>query len=116
MSNVAYVVSSFRNQVNFDYGEHMILFSFDSNLELKLVGTLDVKLVQPNNLANKDLIVKFNPYVVIFVRPLRDKTKTSKTIVRHSIIIIIINLFIIHALICNPTIGYIQRFFQFKLL
>ncbi|XP_073224229.1 synaptotagmin-4-like [Cicer arietinum] len=51
-----------------------------SNLELKPVGTLDVKLVQAKNLANKDLIGKSDPYAVIFVRPLRDKTKTSRTI------------------------------------
>ncbi|WJX35522.1 Synaptotagmin-4 [Trifolium repens] len=51
-----------------------------SNLELKPVGTLDVKLVQAKNLSNKDLIGKSDPFAVVFVRPLRDKTKTSKTI------------------------------------
>lgn len=91
----------------------MILSSFDSNLELKPVGTLDVKLVQAKNLANKDLIGKSDPYAVVFVRPLRDKTKTSKTIVRHSFIIIIIVIYFIYhslrvVLICNPTIVYIQ--------
>lgn len=90
----------------------MILSSFDSNLELKPVGKLDVKLVQAKNLANKDLIGKSDPYAVVFVRPLRDKTKTSKTIVRHFFIIIIIN-FLYHSfhvvLICNPTILDIFR-------
>ncbi|CAJ2643585.1 synaptotagmin-5-like [Trifolium pratense] len=51
-----------------------------SNLELKPVGTLDVKLVQAKNLTNKDLIGKSDPFAVVFVRPLRDRTKTSKTI------------------------------------
>ncbi|OIV97731.1 hypothetical protein TanjilG_12488 [Lupinus angustifolius] len=51
-----------------------------SNLELKPVGTLDVKLVQAKDLANKDLIGKSDPFAVLFVRPLRDRTKTSKTI------------------------------------
>ncbi|XP_061341048.1 synaptotagmin-4-like isoform X2 [Gastrolobium bilobum] len=51
-----------------------------SNLELKPVGTLEVKLVQAKNLTNKDLIGKSDPFAVMFVRPLRDRTKTSKTI------------------------------------
>ncbi|AES73605.2 calcium-dependent lipid-binding (CaLB domain) family protein [Medicago truncatula] len=51
-----------------------------SNLELKPVGTLDVKLVQAKNLSNKDIIGKSDPFAVVFVRPLRDKTKTSKII------------------------------------
>ncbi|KAJ1413167.1 Synaptotagmin-like mitochondrial-lipid-binding domain [Sesbania bispinosa] len=51
-----------------------------SNLELKPVGTLEVKLVQAKNLTNKDLIGKSDPYAVIFVRPLRDRIKTSKII------------------------------------
>ena len=56
--------------------------SFNSNLELKPVGMLDVKLVQAKELTNKDVIGKSDPFAVIFVRPLRDRTKTSKTIVR----------------------------------
>ncbi|KAK7351373.1 hypothetical protein VNO77_10774 [Canavalia gladiata] len=51
-----------------------------SDLELKPVGILEVKLVQAKSLLNKDLIGKSDPYAVIFVRPLRDRTKTSKTI------------------------------------
>ncbi|RDY14295.1 Synaptotagmin-4, partial [Mucuna pruriens] len=51
-----------------------------SNLELKPVGILEVKLVQAKNLTNKDVIGKSDPYAVIFVRPLRDRTKTSKVI------------------------------------
>ncbi|KAJ9702611.1 hypothetical protein PVL29_004380 [Vitis rotundifolia] len=51
-----------------------------SDLELKPVGTLEVKLVQARELTNKDLIGKSDPYAVLFVRPIRDRTKTSKTI------------------------------------
>ena len=38
-----------------------------SNLELKPVGILEVKLVQAKNLTNKDIIGKSDPYAVIFV-------------------------------------------------
>ncbi|CAN8256670.1 unnamed protein product [Cochlearia groenlandica] len=51
-----------------------------SDLELKPVGTLDVKLVQAKDLSNKDMIGKSDPYAVVFVRPLRDKTNKTKTI------------------------------------
>ncbi|GLT72996.1 hypothetical protein SLA2020_448860 [Shorea laevis] len=51
-----------------------------SDLELKPVGTLEVKLVQAKDLTNKDIIGKSDPFTVLFIRPLRDRTKTSKTI------------------------------------
>ncbi|KAK9279953.1 hypothetical protein L1049_013637 [Liquidambar formosana] len=51
-----------------------------SDLELKPVGTLEVKLVQAKDLTNKDIIGKSDPYAVLFIRPLREKMKTSKTI------------------------------------
>ncbi|KAF3443806.1 hypothetical protein FNV43_RR13496 [Rhamnella rubrinervis] len=51
-----------------------------SDLDLKPVGTLEVKLVQAKNLTNKDLVGKSDPYAVICIRPLRDRIKTSKTI------------------------------------
>lgn len=51
-----------------------------SDLELKPVGTLEVKLVQAKDLTNKDIIGKSDPYAKLFVRPLRERTKTSKTI------------------------------------
>ncbi|XP_010555014.1 PREDICTED: synaptotagmin-4 [Tarenaya hassleriana] len=51
-----------------------------SDLELKPVGTLEVKLVQAKDLTNKDLIGKSDPYAMLFIRPLREKTKKSKTI------------------------------------
>ncbi|KAF1887333.1 hypothetical protein Lal_00040935 [Lupinus albus] len=51
-----------------------------SDLELKPVGVLEVKLVQAKDLTNKDIIGKSDPYAVLFVRPIRDRTKTSNTI------------------------------------
>jgi Ca2+-dependent lipid-binding protein len=52
-----------------------------SDLELKPVGTLEVKLVQARDLTNKDLIGKSDPFAIVYVRPLPDKMKRSKTIV-----------------------------------
>ncbi|XP_065016354.1 synaptotagmin-5-like isoform X2 [Musa acuminata AAA Group] len=52
-----------------------------SDLELKPVGILEVKLVQARDLTNKDIIGKSDPYAVLYIRPLRDRMKTSKTIV-----------------------------------
>ncbi|KAK8660919.1 hypothetical protein V6N13_051825 [Hibiscus sabdariffa] len=54
--------------------------SIFSDLELKPVGLLEVKLVQARELTNKDFIGKSDPYAVLFVRPLPDRTKKSKTI------------------------------------
>ncbi|GLT29646.1 hypothetical protein SLA2020_044990 [Shorea laevis] len=51
-----------------------------SDLELKPVGLLEVKLVQAKDLTNKDIIGKSDPFAVLYVRPLPDKMKTSKTI------------------------------------
>lgn len=42
---------------------------------------LEVKLVQAKNLTNKDLVGKSDPFAKMFIRPLREKTKRSKTIV-----------------------------------
>ncbi|KAK9130599.1 hypothetical protein Sjap_011086 [Stephania japonica] len=50
------------------------------DLELKPVGVLEVKLVQAKGLTNKDIIGKSDPYAVLYIRPLRDRTKTSKVI------------------------------------
>ena len=52
-----------------------------SDLELKPIGTLEVKLVQARDLTNKDLIGKSDPFAIVYVRPLPDKMKRSKTIV-----------------------------------
>ncbi|CAN6459589.1 unnamed protein product [Victoria cruziana] len=51
-----------------------------SDLELKPVGTLDVKLVQAKDLTNKDLIGKSDPFAVLYIRPLPDKMKKSRVI------------------------------------
>ncbi|EOY31200.1 Calcium-dependent lipid-binding (CaLB domain) family protein [Theobroma cacao] len=51
-----------------------------SDLELKPVGMLEVKLVQARDLTNKDIIGKSDPYAVLHVRPLPSRTKKSKTI------------------------------------
>ncbi|XP_022137630.1 synaptotagmin-4-like [Momordica charantia] len=51
-----------------------------SDLEAKPVGTLEVKLVQAKELTNKDIIGKSDPYAMVFVRPLKERTRTSKTI------------------------------------
>ncbi|XP_021277107.1 synaptotagmin-5 [Herrania umbratica] len=51
-----------------------------SDLELKPVGMLEVKLVQARDLTNKDIIGKSDPYAVLYVRPLPNRTKKSKTI------------------------------------
>ncbi|KAK4479517.1 hypothetical protein RD792_015033 [Penstemon davidsonii] len=51
-----------------------------SDLELKPVGTLEVKLVQAKELTNKDIIGKSDPFAVLYVRPLRDRMKKSKTV------------------------------------
>ncbi|RCV30619.1 hypothetical protein SETIT_6G109700v2 [Setaria italica] len=51
-----------------------------SDLELKPVGVLEVKLVEARELKNKDLVGKSDPFAVLYIRPLREKTKKSKTI------------------------------------
>ncbi|XP_062024206.1 synaptotagmin-4-like [Rosa rugosa] len=51
-----------------------------SDLELKPVGTLEVKLVEAKELTNKDIVGKSDPFAVIFIRPLPNRTKTSKVI------------------------------------
>ncbi|KAK2357948.1 Calcium-dependent lipid-binding (CaLB domain) family protein [Trifolium repens] len=51
-----------------------------SDLELKPVGILEVKLVQAKELTNKDIIGKSDPYALLYIRPLRNRTKKSKTI------------------------------------
>ncbi|XP_028760756.1 synaptotagmin-5 isoform X1 [Neltuma alba] len=50
------------------------------DLELKPEGVLEVKLVQAKELTNKDIIGKSDPYAELYIRPLRDRIKTSKTI------------------------------------
>ncbi|KAE8710490.1 bifunctional purple acid phosphatase 26-like isoform X1 [Hibiscus syriacus] len=57
-----------------------------SDLELKPVGVLDVKLVQAKDLANKDMVGKSDPFAELFVHPLWHKMKTSKTIVQFELL------------------------------
>lgn len=70
------------------------MFLFFSDLELKPVGILEVKLVQAKELTNKDIIGKSDPYAELYVRPLRDRMKTSKTIVSSSAFL----LFLVYSL------------------
>ncbi|XP_039776417.1 synaptotagmin-5-like [Panicum virgatum] len=51
-----------------------------SDLELRPVGVLEVKLVEARDLKNKDLVGKSDPFAVLYIRPLHEKTKKSKTI------------------------------------
>lgn len=94
----------------------VIVSSSSSNLELKPVGILEVKLVQAKSLTNKDLIGKSDPYAVLFVRPLRDRTKTSKVMVRQLFFFqwkLHLHSFIIYLIIvvcdCNQTAGRVQN-------
>uniref|UniRef100_UPI001CB98662 synaptotagmin-5-like n=1 Tax=Erigeron canadensis TaxID=72917 RepID=UPI001CB98662 len=49
-------------------------------LELKPMGTLEVKLVQAQGLTNKDIIGKSDPFVELYILPLPNITKTSTVI------------------------------------
>ena len=39
--------------------------------------------MQAKELTNKDMIGKSDPYAVLYIRPLRDRMKTSKIIVSY---------------------------------
>ncbi|KAM2843440.1 hypothetical protein COP1_026152 [Malus domestica] len=51
-----------------------------SDLELKPVGMLEVKLVQAKELTNKDIVGKSDPFARLYIRPLPNRMKRSKTI------------------------------------
>ncbi|XP_068344653.1 synaptotagmin-5-like [Pyrus communis] len=51
-----------------------------SDLELKPVGMLEVKLVQAKELTNKDVVGKSDPFARLYIRPLPNRMKRSKTI------------------------------------
>ena|ERR1044072_7916481 len=54
----------------------LFVFSFSSELELKPQGKLRVNVVKANDLKNKEMIGKSDPYVVVYIRPLfKVKTK-----------------------------------------
>lgn len=69
-------------------------FSRFSYLEVKPVGVLEVKLIEAKELTNKDLIGKSDPFAKLCIRPLPDKTKTSKTIVSNRILALSLPLII----------------------
>lgn len=83
-----YLLSFFSNYLTLlDWGTFFnltIYFVVISDLELKPTGVLEVKLVQAKELTNKDVIGKSDPFAELYVRPIRDRTKKSKTIVRIS--------------------------------
>lgn len=50
--------------------------AFCSELELKPQGMLRVKVIKANDLKNKEMIGKSDPYTVVYIRPLfKVKTK-----------------------------------------
>ncbi|KAL6556736.1 Synaptotagmin-5 [Orobanche gracilis] len=57
-----------------------IIPGYYSYLEVKTVGILEVKLIEAKELTNEDIIGKSDPFAKICIRPLCDRTKTSKTI------------------------------------
>ena len=48
-----------------------------------------MKLVQARGLTNKDVIGKSDPYAVLYIRPLHDRIKKSKIIVRLLLLLIV---------------------------
>lgn len=68
--------------------DHSVYAHSFSDLELKPVGVLEVKLVEARDLKNKDLVGKSDPFAVLYIRPLGEKTKNSKTIVSGSLYLI----------------------------
>lgn len=53
---------------------------------MKPVGVLDVKLVQARDLKNKDMVGKSDPFALVYIRPLRNTTRKSKTIVSNRVV------------------------------
>ncbi|KMZ74128.1 Synaptotagmin-1 [Zostera marina] len=58
-------------------GDYVYLL-FD--LQLKPAGILEVKLVQARGLTNEDNVGKSDPFAKVYVRPIKDRIKKSKTI------------------------------------
>lgn len=87
-----------------------------SDLELKPVGILEVKLVQAKGLTNKDIVGKSDPYAKLYIRPLRDRIKTSKIIVYYSSICFtsLILSFWIWVLIGSCAFSFFFSFFPFR--
>jgi hypothetical protein len=51
------------------------------DLELRVVGILEIKLVQAKELKNKDLIGKSDPFAQVYIRQIPNRIKKTKTIV-----------------------------------
>jgi hypothetical protein len=81
------IIGKLTQLIVFEYYLYAFLQSGDtkpaifSDLKLKPVGLLEVKLVEARDLKNKDLVGKSDPFAVLYIRPLSAKTKKSKTIV-----------------------------------
>lgn len=50
------------------------------DLESRVVGMLEVKLVQAKELTNKDIIGKSDPFAQVYIRPIPNQIKKTKTI------------------------------------
>lgn len=85
----------------------LVIYCF-SDLELKPVGILEVKLVQAKELTNKDIIGKSDPYAVLYIRPLRDRMKTSKIIVSY------LTPLLFHPLCCLLDMIKVKSYFFFR--
>lgn len=81
------------------------------------MGILEVKLVQAKELTNKDIIGKSDPYAVLYIRPLRNRMKKSKTIVSQfsfSLLSQPLILFLKHFLVLNPKRIYSNFVFSLQ--
>lgn len=72
-----------------------------SDLQLKPVGTLEVKLIQGKELTNKDIVGKSDPFAEVFIRPQRQRIKKSKVIVRDLKLTLV--LILVFPICNNPT-------------
>lgn len=54
-----------------------------------------MKLIEAKELTNKDIIGKSDPFAKLCIRPLPDKTKTSKTIVSNRMLVLPLIIFLI---------------------
>ncbi|KAL1532661.1 synaptotagmin-5-like [Salvia divinorum] len=60
--------------------EGTIQDAIEDSITWPSVGTLEVKLIEANELTNKDIIGKSDPFAKLCIRPLPDRTKNIKTI------------------------------------
>ena len=57
------------------------MVSIGRDLELRVVGILEIKIVQAKELKNKDIIGKSDPFAQVYIRPIPNRIKKTKTIV-----------------------------------